>query len=57
VASTIAKITAARTKFMPGPAKTMRNRAHSGFRANALVGSEVAEPPPSSGFSSPTIFT
>ena len=33
------KITAASTKFMPGPAKTMRKRAHRGFSANAFAGS------------------
>ena len=48
---------AARTKFIPGPANTIRKRAQSGLSANALSGSKVAEPPPSSGLSSPTIFT
>ena len=37
VPSTTAKITAASTKFIPGPAKTIRKRAHSGLRANALL--------------------
>jgi hypothetical protein len=57
VARMMLKMIAARTKFIPGPANTIRNRAHSGLSANALSGSKVAEPPPSSGLSSPTIFT
>jgi len=57
VARTAAKITAASTKFIPGPAKTMRKRAHSGFRANAFWASNGKAAPPSSGFSSPIIFT
>src|SRR5207247_2034115 len=39
VARTAAERSAGRTKFIPGPAKTMRKRAGSGLRANALVGS------------------
>jgi hypothetical protein len=48
----------ARTKFIAGPAKTMRNRAASDLLLKALAGSTVAALPPSSGFSSsPIIFT
>ena len=51
-------MTAARTKFIPGPAKTMRKRAMRDLPWKALVGSTVGPAPPSSGFSSsPIIFT
>jgi hypothetical protein len=56
--NTRAKITAARTKFIAGPANTMRKRAMRGFPLKALAGSTVGPAPPSSGFSSsPIIFT
>ena len=48
----------ASTKFIAGPAKTIRNRAASDLLLKALAGSTVAALPPSSGFSSsPIIFT
>ncbi len=51
-------ITAASTKFMAGPANTIRKRAPSGLPLKALAGSTVAPLPPSSGFSSsPIILT
>jgi len=51
-------ITAARTKFMAGPANTIRKRAASGLPLKALAGSMVVLLPPSSGFSSsPIILT
>ena len=61
-AKTREKITAARAKFIPGPAKTMRIRAQSGFRANDLAGSTPGASVPgwitsSPWASSPVIFT
>jgi hypothetical protein len=51
-------ISAASTKFMAGPANTIRKRAASGLPLKALAGSMVAAFPPSRGFSSsPIIFT
>jgi hypothetical protein len=62
MANTAEKITAARTKFMPGPAKTISARAQSGFVENDLAGSMggasvagwIASSPVAS---SPIIFT
>ena len=58
IMNTSQKITTASTKFIAGPANTMRKRTASGFRLKARFGSSVPVFPPSSGFSSsPIILT
>jgi hypothetical protein len=50
--------TTASTKFMPGPAKTMRKRTQIGLRLKERAGSVLPVRPPSSGSRRlPTILT
>jgi hypothetical protein len=60
-AKTKEKMRAARTKFIPGPAKTISTRAHRGLRAKDLAGSSAEDAvgwiSSSPWASSPIIFT